>query len=139
VTRDAKTLGGLIEECARRTGAPRSVVEMVRLLFSMKGVSLEADPEPYVADLEEFFPAGVRFYVEESFHRKEDRAGSPETFSPGSLQPLPLPGVLESRLERLRIRAARIMTPPPRRPFKARARVPGLGEVILVPGPEDLQ
>ena len=32
---------------------------MVRLLFSMKGVSLEADPEPYMADLEEFFPGST--------------------------------------------------------------------------------
>ncbi len=40
---------------ARLTGAPGSFVEQVRALFTMKGISLEANAEPFLGALEEAF------------------------------------------------------------------------------------
>jgi hypothetical protein len=49
------TIAGQIDELARLTGAPRSLVEEIRNIFLRRGVRLEADALPYLEVLEETF------------------------------------------------------------------------------------
>lgn len=49
------TIGGQINELARLTGAPRSLVEEIRDIFLRRGVRLDDDALPYLEVLEETF------------------------------------------------------------------------------------
>jgi hypothetical protein len=52
---EPKTLAEQIQCLAQLTGAPVSFVIQVKELFSRKGISLDADAEPYLKALEEAF------------------------------------------------------------------------------------
>jgi hypothetical protein len=52
---DRRSIGYQIEELARLTGAPRSLVEEIRDIFLRRGVRLEDDALPYLEVLEETF------------------------------------------------------------------------------------
>jgi len=52
---DRRSIGYQIEELARLTGAPRSLVEEIRDIFLRRGVLLEDDALPYLEVLEETF------------------------------------------------------------------------------------
>lgn len=52
---DRRSIRYQIDELARLTGAPRSLVEEIRSIFLRHGVRLEADAIPYLEVLEETF------------------------------------------------------------------------------------
>jgi hypothetical protein len=52
---DRRSIGHHIDELARRTGAPASLVEEIRAIFTRSGVPLERDALPYLEILEETF------------------------------------------------------------------------------------
>ena len=52
---EPKTLAEQIQCLAQLTGAPRTFVIQVKELFSRKGISLEANADPYLKALEEAF------------------------------------------------------------------------------------
>ena len=52
---DRRSIGYQIEELARLTGAPRSLVEEIRAIFERRGVAMEDDSLPYLEVLEETF------------------------------------------------------------------------------------
>jgi hypothetical protein len=52
---DRRSIGYQIEELARLTGAPRSLVEEIQGMFLRRGVSLQEDSLPYLEVLEETF------------------------------------------------------------------------------------
>jgi len=52
---DRRSIGYQIEELARLTGAPRSLVEEIRGIFLKHGVSMQEDALPYLEVLEETF------------------------------------------------------------------------------------
>lgn len=52
---DRRSIGHHIDELARRTAAPVSLVEQIRAIFVRRGVSLDQDALPYLEILEETF------------------------------------------------------------------------------------
>ena len=52
---DRRSIGYQIEELARLTGAPRSLVEEIRGMFLRRGVAMQEDSLPYLEILEETF------------------------------------------------------------------------------------
>lgn len=52
---DRRSIGYQIEELARLTSAPRSLVEQIRVIFERRGVAMEDDALPYLEVLEETF------------------------------------------------------------------------------------
>lgn len=58
--RPSRTLGEAIDEFARETGAPDSLVQSVTALFTGKGIALDDDAAPYVEALREAFLCDAR-------------------------------------------------------------------------------
>ncbi|HET8947058.1 MAG TPA: hypothetical protein VFQ07_08740 [Candidatus Polarisedimenticolia bacterium] len=52
---DRRSIGYQIEELARLTSAPRSLVEQIREIFLRRGVAMQEDALPYLEVLEETF------------------------------------------------------------------------------------
>jgi hypothetical protein len=52
---DRRSIGYQIEELARLTSAPRSLVEQIRTIFERRGVAMDDDALPYLEVLEETF------------------------------------------------------------------------------------
>jgi len=52
---DSRSISHQIDDLARRTGAPGSLVEQIRAIFQRRGVPLDHDALPYLEILEETF------------------------------------------------------------------------------------
>jgi hypothetical protein len=147
MARENITIGSHINRLARETGASSSFVSRVRDLFSRKGISLEADGQPYAEALENAFirERMIRDRAEETRERIEKLQD----------QLVEVSSTFQSHLERLkkiqsalnrkfptgpaarsRLSPAPGSAPAVRRPRKVRLEVE---RGFLVPGPEDPQ
>jgi len=145
--RENITIGSHINRLARETGASSSFVSRVRDLFSRKGISLEADGQPYAEALENAFvrERKIRARAEETRERIEKLQD----------QLVEVSSTFQSHLERLKKIQSALnrkfpvgqssrsrLSPPPgsapvaRGPRKVKLQVE---RGFLVPGPEEPQ
>ena len=147
MARENSSIGSHINRLARETGASSSFVSRVRDLFSRKGISLEADGQPYAEALKNAFVRErmIRQRAEETRARIEKLQD----------QLVEVSSTFQSHLERLKkIQSALNRKFPAGRSAPSRlspapgsaSNAPGTRKVrlhvergFLVPGPEDPQ
>jgi hypothetical protein len=130
-----RSIGRTIDELARLTGAPASLVQEVKAIFVRRGIALETDALPYIEILEETFTRaalverdgaaarGALSRQEESSRRFADacqelfgQLQSMEEFL-GNAQRLPPPEAARRRRQARDRAAARRAAKKPERPF----------------------
>lgn len=136
MTATRMTLGRQIDDLARDTGAPASLVAEIRAIFLRRGISLEEDALPYVEILDETFARAAeierdgadarvaQLTCEENSRRFADAClelythlRSMEDFLRGTARPGPAEAAKRRRQARDRAAARRAAASKPDRPF----------------------
>ena len=126
--RAKRTLAESIDGMARETGAPTAFVERVRAMFVEKGISLDAEAEPFEAALGDAFARQAAVHENLELARRQlgtlrDRMGDLES------------GLRRHAAELNRLRDHRRSS---RKPASSSRLVPGDRDRFLVPGPDGL-